>query len=79
MIVKIFHVNSHHRNGHYQTIDGIHILGENPGIHPCYHFYDFSLKNDNLGLKIKILKFPSLASSQFRAVTQEKNSKKSNF
>jgi len=38
-------------NGHF------HILGENPGIQPCYHFYDFSLKNDNLGLKIKNLKF----------------------
>ena len=30
---------------------------KNPGIHPSYHFYDFPLKNDNLDLKMKILKF----------------------
>ena len=29
----------------------------NPRIHPIYHFFRFSLKNDDLGLKIKILKF----------------------
>ena len=36
----------------------IHVgrIRKNPGIHPGYHFYDFSLKNDNLGSKMKILK-----------------------
>ena len=32
-------------------------MRENLGIHPSYHFYDFSPKNVKLGLKIKILKF----------------------
>ena len=30
---------------------------KNPGIIPSYRFCDFFLKNDNLGLKMKILKF----------------------
>ena len=32
-------------------------IRKNPEILPSYHSYDFSLKNDNLGLKIAILKF----------------------
>lgn len=30
---------------------------ENPGFHPSYHFDDFSFKNNNLGLKMKVLEF----------------------
>ena len=41
-------ITSHHQNGHFR---------KNPGIHPGYHFYDFYLNNDNLGLTIKVLKF----------------------
>ena len=32
-------------------------MNQNSGIYPSYNFHDFSLKNDNLGSKIKILKF----------------------
>ena len=33
--------------------NGVH---KNPGIHSSYYFYDFSIRNDNLGLEMKILK-----------------------
>ena len=28
-----------------------------PENHPSFHFYNFSLENENLGFKIRILKF----------------------
>ena len=46
-------------------------IRKNPGIHS--HLW-FPLKNDILGMEIKILKFPGLALSlKFCAVTHEKN------
>ena len=30
---------------------------KSPGIHPGYYFCDFPSKNDNLGLKMTVLKF----------------------
>ena len=43
-----------------KILSEIHIKTEfvkNWGIQPCYHFYDSSLENDNLGLKTKFFKF----------------------
>ena len=44
---------SYSENQRKSNVGGIR---ENPGIHPSYHFMIFP-QNDNLGLKMKILKF----------------------
>ena len=44
------------------------IVRENPEIHPSYHFNDFCLKNDYLGLKMKVLKFLGIEPKYFRTL-----------
>ena len=38
---------------------------QNPELYPSYHFYDFSFKNDNLDLKLKIFKFIGIQPSHY--------------
>ena len=41
----------------FQKKSYIGLIRKNPENHPNYDFCDFTSKNDNLGLKLKILKF----------------------
>ena len=58
MFFQIYTEHSHYGNGHFRKIAKvIYRANTYPGIQPSYHYFDFPIKNDNLGKKMKILKF----------------------
>ena len=62
MIFGIFHAKSHYGNGHFDENSESHIKDEFVKIRDQVIFFiRFSFKNDNFGLRLKILNFSEVS------------------